>query len=47
MLTETCAALAQEPGLAALGDLAAKLRSMTGDIRTHLNERASPPPGSV
>ena len=47
VLTETCAALAQEPGLAALGDLAAKLRSMTGDIRTHLNERASPPSGSA
>ena len=47
VLTETCAALAQEPGLAALGDLAAKLRSMTGDIRTRLDERASPPSGSV
>ena len=48
VLTETCAALAQEPGLAALGDLAAKLRSMTGDIRTHLDERAaSLPSGPV
>ena len=47
VLTETCAALAQEPGLAALGDLAAKLRSMTEDIRTRLDERASPPSGSV
>lgn len=45
VLTETCGALAQEPGLAALGDLAAKLRSMTGDIRTHLDERVSPPSG--
>ena len=47
VLTETCAALAQEPGLAALGDLAAKLRSMTRDIRTRLDERAGPPSGSV
>ena len=48
VLTETCAALAHEPGLAALGDLAAKLRSMTGDIRTHLDERAaSLPSGPV
>ena len=47
VLTETCAALAQEPGLAALGDLAAKLRSMTQDIRARLDERASPPSGSV
>jgi Ferritin-like len=45
VLTETCSALAQEPGLAGLGDLAAKLRSMTGGIRTHLDERASPPSG--
>jgi len=46
VLTDTCATLAHEPGLAALGDLAAKLRSMTKDIGTHLDERAaSPPPG--
>jgi hypothetical protein len=46
VLTDTCATLAHEPGLAALGDLAAKLRSMTSDIGTHLDERAaSPPPG--
>jgi hypothetical protein len=45
VLTETCGALAQEPGLAALGDLAAKLRSITGGIRTHLGKRASPPSG--
>src|SRR6266699_6229432 len=45
VLTETCGALAHEPGLAALGDLAAKLRLMTGGIRTHLDERASPPSG--
>jgi ferritin-like protein len=45
VLTETCGALAHEPGLAALGDLAAKLRSITGSIRTHLDERASPPSG--
>ena len=44
-LTETCAALAQEPGLAALGDLPAKLRSMTDDVRGHLRERASRPSG--
>jgi Ferritin-like len=48
VLTETCGALAHEPGLAVLGDLAAKLRSMTRDIRTHLDERAaSPPSGPV
>ena len=45
VLTETCAALAQEPGLSTLGDLAAKLRSMTGDARGHLRERASAPSG--
>jgi hypothetical protein len=47
VLTETCAALAQEPDLAVLGDLAAKLGSMNRDIRTHLDERASPPSGPV
>ena len=47
VLTETCAALAQEPDLAVLGDLAAKLGSMNGDVRTHLDERASPPSGPV
>src|SRR6266705_3108790 len=40
-LTGTCTALAREPGLSALGDLAAKLRSMHGDVRKHLDERAS------
>jgi hypothetical protein len=40
-LTKTCTALAREPGLSALGDLAAKLRSMHGDVRKHLDERAS------
>ncbi len=38
-LTKTCTALAQEPGLSALDDLAAKLRSMHGDVRKHLDER--------
>jgi hypothetical protein len=40
-LTEACAALAQEPGLAALNQLADNLHSMTGDIRTHLDERST------
>ena len=47
VLAEACAALAQEPGLAALGDVAAKLHSMTEDIRAHLDERASPPSSPV
>jgi len=47
VLTRTCTALAQEPGLAVLGDLAAKLDAMTEDIRTHLDERASPPSSPV
>ena len=47
VLTETCAALAQEPGLAALGELAGDLRAMAGDVREHLDERASAPPGRV
>jgi hypothetical protein len=46
-LTKTCTALAQEPGLSALGDLAAKLRSMHGDVRKHLDERASAASGSA
>jgi hypothetical protein len=33
VLTETCTALAQEPGLAALSELAGDLRSMAGDVR--------------
>ncbi len=41
VLTDTTAALAQQPGLGALTDLAAKLRAMSGDIRTHLDERAA------
>jgi Ferritin-like len=41
ILTETCSILAQQPGLSTLGDLAAKLRSMAGDIGKHLDERAS------
>jgi hypothetical protein len=45
VLTETCGALAHEPSLAALGDPAAKLRAITGGIRTHLDKRASPPSG--
>src|SRR6266571_853616 len=45
ILTETCAALAQEPGLVALGELAGDLRAMAGDVRKHLDERASAPPG--
>ena len=39
VLTESFVALAQQPGLAALSDLADKLRSMTVDIRTHLDDR--------
>jgi len=46
-LTETCTALAQQPGLSTLGDLAAKLRSMAGDVRKHPDERASADPGRV
>lgn len=45
ILTETCNALAQEPGLSALGELAGDLRSMAGDVRKHLDERGSAPPG--
>jgi ferritin-like protein len=47
VLTETCAALAQEPGLAALGEFSGDLRAMAGDVRKHLDERASAPPGRV
>ncbi len=47
VLTETCTALAQEPGLSTLGDLAAKLRSMAVDVRKHLDERASAASGRV
>jgi hypothetical protein len=47
VLTKTCTALAREPGLSALGDLAAKLRSMHRDVRKHLDERASVAPGSA
>ena len=39
VLTDTCAALAQEPGLWRWA-IADKLRSMAGDIRAHLDERA-------
>src|SRR2546421_745939 len=46
-LTGTCTALAREPGLSALGDLAAKLRSMHGDVRKHLDEPASAASGSA
>ena len=46
-LTKTCGALAREPGLSALGDLTAKLRSMHGEVRTHLDERASAASGSA
>ena len=38
VLTEACATIAQEPGLAALSDLANHLRSMAGDVRAHLDE---------
>ena len=41
VLADTTAAMAQQPGLGALTDLAAKLRAMSGDIRTHLDERAA------
>jgi hypothetical protein len=44
VLTGTCTALAQEPGLGALGELAGNLRSMTGDLRKHLDERAAGAP---
>jgi len=47
VLTETCTDLAQQPGLNTLGDLAAKLRSMAGDVRKHLDERASAASGRV
>jgi hypothetical protein len=40
VLTDTCAALAQEPGLSALGDIAAKLSSMASDVREHVDQRA-------
>jgi len=42
VLTETCGALAHGPGLAALGDPAAKLRAITGGIRAHPDKRPSP-----
>ena len=41
VLTDACAALAQEPGLAALSELADHLRSMAGDIQAHLDVRAA------
>ena len=43
-LAATCAALAQEPGLAALGDLTATLHTMAGDLGQHLDERAAAAP---
>jgi hypothetical protein len=43
-LAGTCATLAHEPGLAALGDLAATLRTMAGDLGKHLDERAADAP---
>jgi hypothetical protein len=43
-LAATCAALAQEPGLAALGGLAATLHTMAGDLGQHLDERAAAAP---
>jgi hypothetical protein len=43
-LAATCAALAQEPGLAALDDLAATLHTMAGDLGQHLDERAAAAP---
>jgi hypothetical protein len=43
-LAATCAALAQEPGLAALGKLAATLHAMAGDFGRHLDERAAAAP---
>ena len=42
VMTETCAALALEPGLSALGELPGKLRSMADDVSKHLDERAAP-----
>jgi Ferritin-like len=47
VLAEACAALAQEPGLSTLSELAAKLASMAGDARKHLDERASAASGRV
>ena len=47
VLTTTCTELAREPGLSALGDLAAKLGSMHEDVRKHLDERASAASGSA
>jgi hypothetical protein len=41
ILTDTCAAFAQEPGLEALGELAGNLRTMTEEVRAHLDERAA------
>jgi len=41
VLTETSAALAKQSGLASLGDLAATLRTVTSDIRSHLDDRAT------
>jgi hypothetical protein len=41
VLTDACAALAQEPGLAALSNLAGELRSITQNIGTHLDKRAA------
>jgi hypothetical protein len=40
VMTETCATLAQEPGFNTLGDIAAKLRSIAGDVRKHVDEPA-------
>ena len=47
LLTETCAALAPEPGLAALAELADDLGAMAGDVRQHLDERATTSPGRL
>jgi hypothetical protein len=47
VLAEACAALAQEPGLSTLSELAANLASMAGDARKHLDERASAASGRV
>jgi hypothetical protein len=44
VLTESCAALAQEPTLSPLGELPDKLRAIAGDVRRHLNERAATRP---
>jgi len=41
VLAETCGTLAKEPGLAELNEPAGDLRSMSGDIRTHLDNRAA------